>query len=97
MSIGGRVSAPQQAVDRGADVAAAASGALVAGTWISQANEVLTLVATVVAILSGLFALGYHYRRWRRERAAYKREIKRAADELAKQWGSRNGSDGTED
>jgi len=90
---------PQQIADRASDAAAAASGALVAGTWVTQTNEMLQLVATVVAILSGIAALAYHVRRWRRERAAHKRETQRAAEEIAKQFavrGASNDGDGTE-
>jgi hypothetical protein len=30
--------------------------------WITQANEILTLVATAVAIVSGICAVVYHVR-----------------------------------
>lgn len=46
-----------------ADVAAATSVSTAGWTWISSANEVLQLVATVIAIVTGLYAIRYHRRK----------------------------------
>lgn len=44
-----------------ADVSAAASAGLASVTWMADLNELLQLVATVVAILAGLGAAWWHF------------------------------------
>ena len=53
---------------RAADAGAVTSGALAAVSWISQANEILTLFATITAIIAGVMAGLYHYEGWLRRR-----------------------------
>ena len=48
---------PQSVV---ADIAAATSVGTASWTWIANANDVLQLVATVIAIVAGLYAISYH-------------------------------------
>lgn len=43
-----------------ADAAAALSGSAAAYSWLNVANDILQLVATVVAIIAGLYALRWH-------------------------------------
>lgn len=52
----------QEATNRVADAAAGASVVAASSAWIAQANDILTLVATAVAIVSGIYALVYHAR-----------------------------------
>ena len=47
----------QQVADTLAGVSIGAAG----WTWVAQANEILTLVATVVAIIAGLVAIRFHW------------------------------------
>ena len=50
------MSAPQRASD-----AAVASSAVSAGvSWLSQANEIVSLLAGVIAICAGVFAIVVH-------------------------------------
>lgn len=49
------------AAQRAADAAAAASVSLAGWTWVTQANEILQLIATAVAIVAGLLAARYHW------------------------------------
>lgn len=48
---------------RAADIAAAGSIASASVSWLGTANEVLQLVATVIAIVAGLFAVLVHHAR----------------------------------
>jgi hypothetical protein len=43
-----------------ADAGAAVSGTGAAFTWIAQVNDVLQLIATLVAIVAGVYALRWH-------------------------------------
>ena len=43
-----------------ADAAAAASVTSATWTWVAQANEALQLIATLIAIVSGIYALKFH-------------------------------------
>ncbi len=51
------VKPPQQLT---ADAATVVSGGSASWAWLVHINEVLTLVATVIAIVSGLFAIRYY-------------------------------------
>ena len=55
----------QHVADQTADAAATISVAAAGGTWLVQANEVLTLIATTIAIVSGTLAIIWHVRRLR--------------------------------
>lgn len=48
-----------------ADAAAAATVGAAGMSWVAEANEIMTLVATVVATLVGVATLAYHYERWK--------------------------------
>jgi hypothetical protein len=50
-----------QAMQRSADAATAIAVVGTGYSWISQANEILQLVATMVAIVSGGFAAYYYF------------------------------------
>lgn len=52
---------------RAAHAAAAVSTAAAASTWLSNANELAQFVASVVAIVAGLFAIAMHVRKLRRD------------------------------
>jgi hypothetical protein len=54
-------SIPEQTMQRTADAATAIAVAATGYSWISQANEILQLVATLVAIVSGGFAAYYYW------------------------------------
>jgi hypothetical protein len=43
-----------------ADVAAGTSITAAGWSWIAPVNEILTLIATVIAIISGVYAIRYH-------------------------------------
>lgn len=49
---------------RAADTAAGISAAAAASTWLSNANEIATFIASLVAILAGLFAIAAHIRKF---------------------------------
>ena len=51
-----------------ADTAAVVSAALAATSWLSDLNAVLTLIATITAIVAGCAAALYHFEAWRNER-----------------------------
>ena len=53
--------------ERLADAGAVTSGVGAAATWVVTANEYLQLVATIVAIASGIAALIYHLRRLKKQ------------------------------
>lgn len=50
------------APERVADVAAGASVTAASVSWISQANEIISLIAGLIAIAAGMFAIAVHYR-----------------------------------
>lgn len=51
------MSTPQRAADVAAGVSVAAAGT----SWISQANEVVSLIGSVIAIMAGIGAMVVHY------------------------------------
>jgi hypothetical protein len=51
-----------------ADTAAAVSATLATVSWIADLNAVLTLVATLTAIVAGASAALYHLEAWRQKR-----------------------------
>jgi len=51
------MSTPQRAADIAAGVSVAAAGT----SWISQANEVVSLIGSVIAIMAGCGAMLVHY------------------------------------
>lgn len=52
--------------ERVADGAAAVSVSAATMSWVSEVNALLQLVATVVAIIAGIFAIIVHWRRLQR-------------------------------
>ncbi len=46
-----------------ADFAAGTSITAAGWTWLAPVNEILTLVATAIAIVSGIYAIRYHIRK----------------------------------
>lgn len=50
------------APERVADVAAGASVTAASVSWISQANEIISLIAGLIAIAAGMFAIAVHYK-----------------------------------
>lgn len=47
-------------------LARAAAGASIAGTslaWLGPLNEILTAIATIIAIVSGLYAIRFYYKK----------------------------------
>jgi len=59
-----------------ADVSAAASAGLASVTWIAELNDVLQLVATIVAIMAGMGAAWWHF-----EKALHARKVRIESDE----------------
>lgn len=55
-------------VSRAADIAAAGSIASASVSWVGTANEILQLVATVIAIVAGLFAIFVHHAKLKKYR-----------------------------
>jgi peptidoglycan biosynthesis protein MviN/MurJ (putative lipid II flippase) len=45
-----------------ADVAAGASVTAASVSWLSHANEIISLIAGLIAIAAGMFAIAVHYR-----------------------------------
>lgn len=48
-----------------ADGLTATSAVSASWAWLSHANEILTFIATIVAIVSGCLAIRYHWRKTR--------------------------------
>lgn len=48
--------------ERVADVAAGASVTAASVSWLSHANEIISLIAGLIAIAAGMFAIAVHYR-----------------------------------
>ncbi len=46
-----------------ADFAAGTSVTAAGWSWLAPVNDILTLVATLVAIISGIYAIRYHIRK----------------------------------
>ncbi len=55
-----------QNVQRAADVAAVGSVSAAGASWLSHANEIISMIAGVIAIIAGLFAIAVHFRNLRR-------------------------------
>jgi hypothetical protein len=53
---------------RAADAAAAGSVAAAGTSWLSHANEFISLLAGCIAIVAGLFAIAVHLRTLRGQR-----------------------------
>lgn len=53
-------------VDRVADVAAAGSVTAAGVSWLSQANEIISLIAGLIAIAAGMFAIAVHLKNLRK-------------------------------
>jgi hypothetical protein len=53
--------------ERVADIAAGASVTAASVSWISHANEIISLVAGLIAIAAGMFAIAVHYRNLRKK------------------------------
>ena len=51
---------------RAADAAAAGSVAAAGASWLSHANEIISLVAGLIAIVAGCFAIAVHFKKLRR-------------------------------
>lgn len=54
------------APERVADVAAGASVTAASVSWLSQANEIISLVAGLIAIAAGMFAIAVHLKNLRK-------------------------------
>lgn len=59
-----------------ADAAAAATVGAASMSWVSEANDIMTLIATTVAVLVGMATLAYHFERWKALRKRNKEESK---------------------
>lgn len=55
-----------QGIQRAADVAAVGSVTAAGTSWLSHANEIISLVAGCIAIVAGIFAICVHYRNLQR-------------------------------
>jgi hypothetical protein len=53
-------------VDRVGDVAAAGSVTAASVSWMTQANEIISLIAGLIAIAAGLFAIAVHLKNLRK-------------------------------
>lgn len=49
-----------EVAERVADGAAGLSVASASWAWLAQLNEILTTVATIIAIVSGIYAIRFH-------------------------------------
>ena len=54
-------------IQRAADVAAVGSVTAAGTSWLSHANEIISLVAGCIAIVAGVFAIAVHYKNLRRQ------------------------------
>lgn len=61
--MGVRTMNKEQAVEKGADVAAAGSAFLAGSAWIADVEPFITAAAGLVAVVAGGFAAWYHYER----------------------------------
>jgi hypothetical protein len=50
----------QLPINRAGDIATAGSVAAAGASWIAQVNALMTLLATVIAIVAGCFAIAVH-------------------------------------
>ena len=46
-----------------ADIAAAGSIGTAGWTWLANANDILQLIATIVAIISGIYAIRHYHKK----------------------------------
>lgn len=53
-------------VERVGDIAAAGSVTAASVSWMTQANEVISLIAGLIAIAAGLFAIAVHLKNLRK-------------------------------
>jgi len=53
-------------IERAADVAAAGSVTAASVSWFSQANEIITFIAGLIAIAAGCFAIAVHLKNLRK-------------------------------
>ena len=53
----------EQAVEKGADVAAAGSAFLAGSAWIADVEPFITAAAGLVAVVAGALAAWYHFER----------------------------------
>jgi hypothetical protein len=53
-------------IERAADVAAAGSVTAAGVSWLSQANAVIAMVAGLIAIVAGCFAIAVHLKNLRK-------------------------------
>ena len=53
-------------VERVGDVAAAGSVTAASVSWMTQANEIISLVAGLIAICAGCFAIAVHFKNLRK-------------------------------
>ena len=53
-------------IERVGDVAAAGSVTAASVSWMTQANEIISLVAGLIAIAAGLFAIAVHFKNLRK-------------------------------
>ena len=53
-------------IERVGDVAAAGSVTAASVSWLSQANEIISLIAGIIAIAAGLFAIAVHFKNLRK-------------------------------
>lgn len=56
-----------QNIQRAADAAAVGSVTAAGASWLSSANEIISLVAGCIAIVAGVFAIAVHYKNLRRQ------------------------------
>lgn len=59
-----------QNIQRAADAAAAGSVAAAGASWLSHANEIISMIAGMVAIIAGCFAIAVHFKNLRRPPSA---------------------------
>jgi hypothetical protein len=53
-------------IERVGDIAAAGSVTAASVSWLSQANEIISLIAGLIAIAAGCFAIAVHFKNLRK-------------------------------
>ena len=53
-------------IERVGDIAAAGSVTAASVSWLSQANEIISLIAGLIAIAAGCFAVAVHFKNLRK-------------------------------
>jgi hypothetical protein len=53
-------------IERVGDIAAAGSVTAASVSWLSQANEIISLIAGLIAICAGCFAIAVHFKNLRK-------------------------------